>query len=55
MVIFFFSGCRLFMCYIFVSRFLVWIVLHCLIGPFIADYAVWALLIVEGRMVTYSC
>ena len=24
-------------------------------GPFIADYAVWALLIVEGRTVTYSC
>ena len=24
-------------------------------GPFIAHYAVWALLIVEGRMVTYSC
>ena len=23
-------------------------------GPFIADYAVWALLIVEGRTVTYS-
>ena len=24
-------------------------------GPFIADYAVCALLIVEGRTVTYSC
>ena len=24
-------------------------------GPFIAHYAVWALLIVEGRTVTYSC
>ena len=24
-------------------------------GPFIADYAVWALLIVEGRTMTYSC
>ena len=24
-------------------------------GPFIADYAVWALFIVEGRTVTYSC
>ena len=24
-------------------------------GPFIADYAVWALLVVEGRTVTYSC
>ena len=24
-------------------------------GPFISDYAVWALLIVEGRTVTYSC
>ena len=24
-------------------------------GPFIADYVVWALLIVEGRTVTYSC
>ena len=26
-----------------------------LLGPFIADYAVWALLIVEGRTVTYNC
>ena len=24
-------------------------------GPFIADFAVWALLIVEGRTLTYSC
>ena len=24
-------------------------------GPFIADYVVWALLIVKGRTVTYSC
>ena len=24
-------------------------------GPFIADFAVWALLIVEGHMVIYSC
>ena len=24
-------------------------------GPFIADYVVWALLIVEGRTVTYGC
>ena len=31
------------------------IVLHCHVRDFIADYAVWALLIVEGRTVTYSC
>ena len=29
--------------------------LNCHFGAFIADYAVWALLIVEGRTVTYSC
>ena len=32
--------------------FLIWIVLHCHFGAFITDYAVWALLIVEGRIVT---
>ena len=26
-----------------------------ILRPFIADYAVWALLIVEGRTVTYCC
>ena len=32
---------------------LVWIVLHCHFVPFIADYAVWAWLIVEGHIVAY--
>lgn len=33
--------------------------LYCFIflnpGPYIADYAIWVLLIVDGRTVTYSC
>ena len=60
-----FSGCRLFMCYIFVFRSFFYIkrllvfsfeFFYIVIsGPFIAEYAVLALLIVEGHMVIYSC
>ena len=59
------SSYRLFLCYIFVFRYFFVYEIRPLVllfelfeivisGPFIGDYTVWAMLIVEGRTLTYS-